>query len=75
MFEREGDRLAALHHPFTSPHQDDVVAGLPLEQCRAHAFDLVYNGVEAGGGSLRIHRCDIYVEGYGRMTFFFVRVP
>ncbi|KFM26583.1 Aspartate-tRNA ligase [Auxenochlorella protothecoides] len=61
MFERdeEAGRLVALHHPFTAPNQDDIAQGVPLAVCRAHAFDLVYNGVEVGGGSLRIYRRDL----------------
>lgn len=55
--EAEG-RLEALHHPFTAPNPDDVAAaGGDLRGARALAYDLVYNGVEIGGGSLRIYRC------------------
>ncbi|MFQ6037409.1 MAG: aspartate--tRNA ligase [Candidatus Aminicenantales bacterium] len=53
--EEEG-RLVAVHHPFTSPHEEDV--GLlekdPL-RVKARAYDIVLNGVEIGGGSIRIH--------------------
>lgn len=52
-------RYDTLHHPFTAPHPDDLDAGLSLEKCRAVAYDLVYNGVEIGGGSLRIYRPDV----------------
>jgi len=53
--ETEG-RLAAVHHPFTSPMEEDVdfLADAP-EQVRARAYDLVLNGSEIGGGSIRIH--------------------
>ena len=52
----EEQRLMSTHHPFTMPHPDDV----PLledhpEKVRAKAYDFVCNGVELGGGSLRIH--------------------
>ncbi|MBP3511743.1 MAG: aspartate--tRNA ligase [Prevotella sp.] len=52
----EEQRLMATHHPFTMPNPDDI----PLldehpEQVRAKAYDFVCNGVEVGGGSLRIH--------------------
>lgn len=58
-WNEESARFDTLHHPFTAPHPDDLDAGLPLEKCRAVAYDLVYNGVEIGGGSLRIYRPDV----------------
>lgn len=53
--EQEG-RLMAVHHPFTSPKLEDVehLESAP-ERARARAYDIVYNGVEIGGGSIRIH--------------------
>jgi len=61
MFEWNEDenRLEALHHPFTAPNQEDVADGGDIKQARAIAYDLVYNGVEVGGGSLRIYRRDV----------------
>ena len=61
MFEKnvEENRLEALHHPFTAPNQDDVANGGDVRTARAVAYDLVYNGVEVGGGSLRIYRRDV----------------
>jgi aspartyl-tRNA synthetase len=59
-FNEEADRYDSLHHPFTSPHQDDlqILEDKPLD-VRARAYDIVLNGVELGGGSIRIHRPDI----------------
>lgn len=56
MFEKEDGRLHALHHPFTAPQQDDIAAleADPLN-AKARAYDLVLNGFEIGGGSVRIH--------------------
>ncbi len=64
MFEvnEEENRLEALHHPFTAPNPEDIAAGVPLSQARAIAYDVVYNGVEIGGGSLRIYRRDVQSE-------------
>jgi aspartyl-tRNA synthetase len=62
MFEwdEEGQRWAAAHHPFTSPHEEDMDK---LESnpgaVRAMAYDVVLNGTELGSGSIRIHRQDI----------------
>jgi aspartyl-tRNA synthetase len=58
MFEWNPDekRLEALHHPFTAPHPDDLG---DLKTARAQAYDLVYNGLEIGGGSLRNYQRQI----------------
>ncbi|NEN92700.1 MAG: aspartate--tRNA ligase [Okeania sp. SIO3H1] len=58
MFEWNQDekRLEALHHPFTAPHPDDIN---DLKTARAQAYDLVFNGYEIGGGSLRIYQRDV----------------
>jgi aspartyl-tRNA synthetase len=59
-WDEETQRYYAMHHPFTSPHPDDLDK---LEtdpgSVRARAYDLVLNGNEIGGGSIRIHRQDI----------------
>lgn len=58
MFEHddEEDRWVAMHHPFTAPRDQDL-AMLESEpkKCRAKAYDLIINGSEAGGGTVRIH--------------------
>jgi aspartyl-tRNA synthetase len=58
MFEFNADenRLEALHHPFTAPHPDDVE---DLAHARALAYDIVWNGIELGGGSLRIYQREL----------------
>jgi aspartyl-tRNA synthetase len=62
MFEHddEEDRWVAMHHPFTAPRDQDL-ALLEAEpkKCRAKAYDLVINGSEAGGGTVRIHDSEI----------------
>jgi len=62
MFEwdEEGQRWAAAHHPFTSPHEQDMdkLESDPAS-VRALAYDIVLNGTELGSGSIRIHRQDI----------------
>lgn len=58
MFERdeEEDRYVAMHHPFTAPRSADLERlSTEPEACRAQAYDLVINGSEAGGGTIRIH--------------------
>ncbi|KAF2320766.1 hypothetical protein GH714_030583 [Hevea brasiliensis] len=49
-------RLEALHHPFTASNPEDME---DLSSARAHAYDMVYNGVEIGGGSLRIYKREV----------------
>jgi aspartyl-tRNA synthetase len=58
MFEWNEDekRLEALHHPFTAPNPEDLA---DLSKARALAYDLVMNGVEIGGGSLRIYQREV----------------
>ena len=57
--EQEG-RLLAMHHPFTSPKPEDIpMLDTNPEQVRADAYDMVCNGSEIGGGSVRIHRSDL----------------
>ncbi len=72
MFEWDDDakRWNAAHHPFTSPHDEDMeklnggMAAVldpysPLSTVRARAYDVVLNGTELGSGSIRIHRQDV----------------
>jgi aspartyl-tRNA synthetase len=58
MFEWNADekRLEALHHPFTAPHPDDIN---DLPNARAQAYDIIFNGTELGGGSVRIYQREI----------------
>jgi aspartyl-tRNA synthetase len=61
-YDAEGQRWAAAHHPFTSPHERDMPKVLALEDLgsvRALAYDVVLNGTELGSGSIRIHRQDV----------------
>jgi len=55
-WSEEENRLVSMHHPFTAPHDEDLelLEENPL-QVRAQAYDLVCNGYEIGGGSIRIH--------------------
>jgi aspartyl-tRNA synthetase len=59
-WDEEEKRWAAMHHPFTAPMDEDVPT---LEsdpgKARAKAYDMVLNGYEVGGGSIRIHRQDV----------------
>lgn len=58
-WDEEASRFAAVHHPFTSPHDDDVaLLATDPGKVRAKAYDVVLNGVELGGGSIRIHQAD-----------------
>ena len=55
-WDEESKRYHAMHHPFTSPIEDDIdLINSSPEKVRANAYDLVINGVEIGGGSIRIH--------------------
>ncbi len=71
MFEHdeEDNRWVAVHHPFTSPkdgHEDlmDTDPG----QCLAKAYDMVLNGWELGGGSVRIHRADVQAKVFAALN-------
>jgi aspartyl-tRNA synthetase len=60
LFEIDGGEVAAAHHPFTSPRvQDEELLETAPEKVLARAYDLVLNGVEVGGGSIRIHRSEL----------------
>ncbi len=61
MFERSSDgTLTSLHHPFTSPEEDDPKKLIKIDPIKmnSRAYDMVVNGIEIGGGSIRIHRND-----------------
>ncbi|GAB4511318.1 MAG: aspartate--tRNA ligase [Sulfuricaulis sp.] len=62
MFDYDADakRWVALHHPFTSPKTEDLErVDLDPANVKARAYDMVLNGSEIGGGSIRIHRVDV----------------
>ncbi len=62
-FDEEAQRYTAVHHPFTAPkdgHEDWMVTA--PEKCVAKGYDMVLNGWEIGGGSVRIHRADVQAK-------------
>jgi aspartyl-tRNA synthetase len=66
-WSEEERKWNAVHHPFTRPKAEDV-ARLDAEQfgeVRAEAYDIVLNGVEIGGGSIRIHEADLQSKMFG----------
>lgn len=67
-FDPEEKRYVALHHPFTSPLDEDVplLDSEPLK-ARSKAYDLALNGVEIGGGSIRIHQVELQRKILGLM--------
>jgi len=61
-WNEESKTWDAAHHPFTSPHEEDIVSGKLVDDkgaVRALAYDIVLNGNELGSGSIRIHRKDV----------------
>lgn len=61
-YDEEANRYVSIHHPFTEPHPEDVQNvkdGKHLDKIRSNAYDLVLNGFEIGGGSIRIHKQDV----------------
>ena len=72
MFEysKEFDRVMAMHHPFTSPNLEDVdkMKTEPMN-VRSVAYDIVYNGTELGGGSVRIHSPEVQRKVFEALGF------
>ena len=60
LFEKENDQYFSLHHPFTSPHPNDIeLLNSEPENIRSLGYDIIMNGYELGGGSIRIHDREI----------------
>ena len=72
MFEwsEEEGRLMAMHHPFTHPKEDDIpLLDTDPAAVRADAYDMVINGVEVGGGSIRIHDSQLQAKMFEILGF------
>lgn len=72
MFEwsEEEQRLMAMHHPFTAPKPEDVpLLDTNPAQVKANAYDMVCNGVEVGGGSIRIHDAELQAKIFKVLGF------
>ena len=73
-WDETAERFFAMHHPFTSPKKDDIDRMLngdheTMKALRADAYDLVLNGVEIGGGSIRIHDKELQSKNFKLLGF------
>ena len=69
-YSEEEDRFVAMHHPFTMPMDEDLqYLDSDPGRVRAKAYDIVLNGVEMGGGSVRIHQSDIQSKMFEVLGF------
>ncbi len=69
-YDEEEDRYVAKHHPFTAPMDEDVdIMMTEPGRARAKAYDIVINGYEAGGGSIRIHSSDLQEKMFEALGF------
>lgn len=73
-WDEDSNRFFAMHHPFTSPKSDDIPRMMTddfetLKSLRADAYDLVINGTEIGGGSIRIHDRELQSKNFKLLGF------
>ena len=73
-WDEESNRFHAMHHPFTAPKKEDEARMLhgdheTMKSLRADAYDLVINGVEIGGGSIRIHDRELQSKNFDLLGF------
>ena len=69
-WDEESERFHAMHHPFTSPKAEDIdLLDSDPGKVRANAYDLVINGVEIGGGSIRIHNDELQHKMFQLLGF------
>ncbi|SEK40590.1 aspartyl-tRNA synthetase [Carnobacterium iners] len=69
-YDEEAKRFSAAHHPFTMPRQEDIaLLETAPEKVHAQAYDIVLNGYELGGGSLRIHSREIQEKMFSALGF------
>ena len=65
-FDEEENRYVAMHHPFTAPKDEDIqYLDTDPGRVRAKAYDIILNGVELGGGSMRIYNTDLQEKMFG----------
>ncbi|PSM65978.1 aspartate--tRNA ligase [Staphylococcus aureus] len=69
-YDEDAKRYVAAHHPFTSPKEADIAKlGTAPEEAEANAYDIVLNGYELGGGSIRIHDGELQEKMYEVLGF------
>ena len=69
-WDEEENRYVACHHPFTSPKDEDIpLLDTDPGKARAKAYDMVINGYEAGGGSIRIHSSELQEKMFETIGF------